>query len=301
MRSSRRALWLYPLFQIPLIFVGVGCLGLLLFALLGLGRPTVGVAVALDLSNSTYESGNFNAPGSTMSREIDAVRAYLNENSPQNLRRPNQVQIFGFGGEVVPLTQSFSDNSQKVKRQLTQVLQDPQLPEKVEPNQTDIDQVIQKGISSLESLENTCRELLLVTDGKAEVAPATITQAALKKVRLHSIIIGQQAPELRKAALATQGIYLSGQINNLDVLFAEDLFSQFNSNLPWIIFWIGFIWIALMWLLVLPLDRWVLQGMMKLPMPVAGKIALGNAFFWSAATPGIVWRLAGGIPWLSRC
>jgi hypothetical protein len=63
-----------------------------------------------------------------------------------------------------------------------------------------------------------------------------------------------------------------------------------NSQSVW---WsLGITWIALMWTLVLPLDRWILQGWLKKPFNLAGKLALGNAFFWTALTPGLIWRLS---------
>ena len=70
----RRPLWRYPLFQIPLLLLGACLAAALLFWLLGLGRVPVAVAIALDLSSSTYSS-EFNAPGSIMAQEVQAVQA----------------------------------------------------------------------------------------------------------------------------------------------------------------------------------------------------------------------------------
>jgi Ca-activated chloride channel family protein len=58
-----------------------------------------------------------------------------------------------------------------------------------------------------------------------------------------------------------------------------------------------------MWLLTLPLDKWIFQDLMKLPMNLAGQLALGNALFWSVATPLVVWRLGQlfGSPFFSSC
>jgi Ca-activated chloride channel family protein len=60
-----------------------------------------------------------------------------------------------------------------------------------------------------------------------------------------------------------------------------------------------------MWLLVMPLDRWLFQGLLKMPINLAGKLALGNAFFWSAATPLIVWKLYQilefALPFIGSC
>jgi Ca-activated chloride channel family protein len=60
-----------------------------------------------------------------------------------------------------------------------------------------------------------------------------------------------------------------------------------------------------MWLLVMPLDRWLFQGLLKMPINLAGKLALGNAFFWSAATPLMVCKLYQvlefALPFIGSC
>ena len=68
-----------------------------LFGIFGLGRPNIAVAIALDLSSSTYQPQAFNAPGTIMQQEVAAVKAYLEVNSklPSN---PNTIQVFGIGG-----------------------------------------------------------------------------------------------------------------------------------------------------------------------------------------------------------
>ena len=109
--------------------MGACLVAALLFGLLGFGRPPVAVAIALDLSSSTYGSGSFNAPGTIMAQEVQAVKAYLEKNSPDLLRQPNQVQVFGFGGVVKPLTYDFNSDSQQVKAELTQALRNPNLPQ----------------------------------------------------------------------------------------------------------------------------------------------------------------------------
>jgi Ca-activated chloride channel family protein len=78
---------------------------------------------------------------------------------------------------------------------------------------------------------------------------------------------------------------------------------QFNQNYRLLILWLGAAWIALMWVLVLPLDRWILQDLFKMHWNTAGKIALSHALFWSALTPLIVWQLwrLFGIPGLTAC
>ncbi len=127
MSRSSRNFWQYPLFQIPLMCLA-GCLvAAALFWALGLGRPNVAVAIALDLSSSTHDPQPFNAPGTVMATEIEAVRSYLKENDRQ-LSKQNQLQIFGFGGAVRPLTSSFTDNTKQLDNELTQALKNADLP-----------------------------------------------------------------------------------------------------------------------------------------------------------------------------
>ena len=77
MGSYRVKLWNYPLFQIPLICCGLCLVAATLFWLLGFGRPKVAVAIALDLSGSTYNNQIelFNSPGTIINKEVQAVQA----------------------------------------------------------------------------------------------------------------------------------------------------------------------------------------------------------------------------------
>lgn len=297
---SKRALWLYPLFKIPLMALIACLVAATLCILLGLGRPNVAVAIALDLSNSTYPGQPFNAPGTVMNREIQAVRSYVQQNSLQ-LKTPNQIQIFGFAGAVQPLVATFQTDSQQLETELTKALKKPELSQAVQPNSTNLNLAVQKGIDSLGNTQNSCRELLLVTDGEAPLSADLITQAAALKIKINSVVVGADASALQDAAKTTQGIYFSDAVDNLEKLLTDQLFAKFNTNTRWIVFWLGCAWVALMWMLTLPLDRWIFQGWLKLPMNIAGQTAIGNAFFWSAATPAIVWRLASGIPFISQC
>ena len=298
--SYRRRLWLYPLFQIPLMCLGACLVAATLFWLLGLGRPLVGVAIALDLSGSTYDPAGFNAPGTVMAQEVEAVESYLEQNE-QQLEEPNQIQIFGFGGVVIKLTGYFKSDSQLLKAELNRVLQTPNLEQRIVPDKTDINLAIQEGTEALSSIEDRCRELLLVTDGGASVEQQVIQEAVANKVKINAVVVGADATELQRAAWQTGGIYLSGDVDNLKGLFTNKFFASFNSNHRWVIFWLGAAWISLMWLLILPLDRWILQGLIKMPMNLAGQLALGNAFFWTVATALIIWRLARGLPFISQC
>lgn len=300
MSRSRRGLWLYPLFQIPLMLLGACIVVTALIWLLGLGRPPVAVAIALDLSSSTY-STEFNAPGTVMYQEVAAVRSYLQQNA-QQLRNKNQIQVLGFGGVVRSLTGDFKTDSQQVDAELTQALANPDLPQLVANNTTDINLAIQKGTEALSTIpQKRCRELLLVTDGGANVSPAVIADARNRKVRINTVVVGATSQELQAAALATGGIYLSGEQNNLEMLFTDTFFTRFNSNLKWLILGLGATWIALMWTLILPLDRWLFQGLIGLDRSLSGQLSLSNALFWSVLTPLIVWQLFNLLDIVVRC
>lgn len=300
MSRYRVKLWNYPLFQIPLILLGLCLLAAILFWLLGFGRPKVAVAIALDLSSSTYgEVSSFNAPGTVLDREVKAVEAYLQLNNEEILRNPNQVKVFGFGDAVKPLTGNFEANSNKVATSLSESLKTEGLADEIGSG-TDINLAIKTGINALRTVPKRCRELILVTDGIANVSPGVIVDASANRVKINSVVIGQEALALRGASFATGGIYLSGDSNNLSAFFTDNFFSTFNSNLKWIIFWLGLAWICLMWTLVLPLDRWLFQGLLKMRIDLAGKLAIANALFWTVATLSALWRF-WGIPFLSGC
>jgi Ca-activated chloride channel family protein len=302
MAKYRRPLWSYPLFQIPLIFLGIFFVSALLFWLLGIGRPPVAVAIALDLSTSTYEN-RFNEPGSVMNQEIEAVRAYVTKNSSGILRQPNQVKIFGFASGVTPLTNTFETDSQKIIQELNQSLK-PNLVNTIGGG-TNLDFAIQEGRDALSNIDDRCRELLLVTDGIASVNNRVVNEAKEKKVRINAIIIGTDAPEVKNATITTGGQYISGDINSLQALFTEKLFNNLNNNWGWILLWLALIWIALMWTLTMILDRWLFQGLFSMPMNFAGRLALCNALFWTVATPLIAWRLYQifnlALPFISSC
>jgi Ca-activated chloride channel homolog len=302
MNSYRLKLWNYPLFQIPLICWGLCLLMALLFWLLGFGRPQVAVAIALDLSGSTYNNQVelFNSPGTVLFQEIEAVQAYLEKNNEEFLRRPNQIKVFGFGGIVKPLTGNFDTNSTKVKTSLQEALTTEGLAEEIVPNQTDINLAIKTGINALRTVSKKCRELIVVTDGQATVSPIVIAEAISNKVKINSVVVGAESLALRGAALTTRGTYLSGESNNLNAFFSNNFFQSFNSNLKWIVFWLGLAWICLMWALVLPLDRWLFQGWLQMRIDQSGKLALSHALFWTVSTLSVIWRF-WGIPFLSGC
>lgn len=292
----------YPLFQVPLIALVICLILALLCAFLGFGRPQVAVAIALDLSASTYNNNleSFGQSGTILHQEIEAVNAYLDYNQ-QQLKRPNQVQVFGFAGNTQPLTPDFNSDTQTLKTQLNQAIANPNLLPNIAPDRTDINLAIATGNKALSSISNGCRELLLVTDGEANISPQIIADTKLNKIKLNVVLVGDDSLLLRSAAIATGGIYLSGEAQTLDRLFTESLFTRFNSNLRWVIFWLGCAWIAFMWMLCLPLNRLIFQQLMQLNWHKSSQLALSNALFWTFATPGILWRIAGGIPIISGC
>ena len=302
MGNYRIRLWNYSLFQIPLICFGLCLVTAALFWLLGFGRPQVAVAIALDLSASTYDNQAelFNSPDTVLNKEIEAVKDYLQQNNQEVLRRPNQVKVFGFGGAVQPLTGNFDNNSKKVEKSLLDSLKNEQLAQEIVPDSTDINLVIKTGSDALKTISNRCRELILVTDGQANVSPVVIAEARANKVKINSVVVGENALALRAAALATGGTYLSGNSNNISSFFTDNFFSSFNSNLKWIVFWLGLAWICLMWTLVLPLDRWLFQGLLNMRIDLAGRLAISHALFWTVATLSAIWKF-WGIPFLSGC
>ena len=64
-----------------------------------------------------------------------------------------------------------------------------------------------------------------------------------------------------------------------------------GHHLKWIIFWVGACWMSLIWTLTLPIDRWILQGVLSLRWSLAGQLALGHSLFWTVATSLLLWRV----------
>ena len=287
---QRRQLWLYPLFQIPLILM-ISCLIVAALGwLLNWGRPPVAVAISLDLSGSTT--------GYVRQQEILAIKSYLQQN--EALKNPNEIKILAFASNVQPLTTSFNSNTQEVDNELTQALQNPSL-EKQLGGGTNLNLAIQEGVNSLKTILKHCRELLIVTDGIVDVNPEIVDQAIKENVKINAVVLGNiVSSDLQTATIRSRGIYLSGEASQLSTLFTENLFTRFNSNLRWIIFWLGAAFICLMWMLTLPLDRWLFQGLIGLDMTLSGQLALGNALFWTILTIIVVWRLFG-LPFTGAC
>ncbi len=291
---QRRQLWLYPLFQIPLMLM-VGCLIVAALGwLLSWGRPPVAVAISLDLSGSTQ--------GEIRKQEILAVKSYLQQN--QDLKNPNQIKIFGFASNVKALTASLETN--QVNQEFSEAVKDTNLDGLVRElgGVTNIKLAIEEGVNYLNTITKRCRELLIVTDGdvgRFEIIEKIVNRAIEENVKINAVVLGNTfSPAMQTATNKTGGIYLSGEASELSDLFTEKLFARFNSNLRWIIFWLGAAFICLMWMLTLPLDRWVFQGLIGLDMTLGGQLALGNALFWTILTIIVVWRLSG-LPFTDAC
>lgn len=298
MRIYRKAFWQESWFLIPLVCF-LMCLILLgSFWGFGIGKPTVAVAIALDLSSSTYEEGGWLGTDSVMTKEVQAVQAYLQENSKTRFfAKPNQVQVFGFANTVKSLTNGFQSNNQQVQTELIQSIQNTNLPQEIGTG-TNLDNAIQFGISSLEQAPNNyCRELLLVSDGNAPIDPNISNDAINNDVTINSIILAEAAPDLQRVVNATGGQLISGDVNSLKVLFIDEFFAYFNNNLKWIFFWLGLAWIFLWWTLMLPLDR--LLQYFKVNMNVSGRFSLLVALFWTGFTLSILAYI--GLPFVSQC
>jgi len=271
--------------------LAIGCLIIAALGwLLNWGRPPVAVAISLDLSGSTS--------GYVRQQEIQAVKSYLGQN--QALKNPNQIKIFGFATNVQGLTTSFNSDSQQVDNEFSQALQNPNLEQQLGGG-TNLNLAIEQGVNSLSSIVKRCRELLLVTDGIVNVSSGVVDRAIAQNVKINAVVLGgKNSPELQTATSRSRGLYLSGEASNLTALFTETFFTRFNSNLRWIFFWLGAAFICLMWMLTLPLDRWLFQGLIGLDMTLSGQLALGNALFWTVFTIVVVWRLFG-LPFTGAC
>ena len=204
MSSYRIKLWNNPIFQIPLICFGLCLVAAALFWLLGFGRPQVAVAIALDLSNSTYDGQVelFNSPGTVLSQEIEAVQAYLKQNNGKILRSPNQVKVFGFGGIVKPLTGNFETNSDKVEQSFLKSLDAQGLVQEIDHGYTDINLAIKTASNDLKNVSNRCRELILVTDGQADVSPDVIDQTKKLKVKINSVVVGGRSISITQCSFS---------------------------------------------------------------------------------------------------
>lgn len=298
MKLYSKKFWQESWFLIPLVCFMISLIGLIAFWGLGIGKPPVSVAIALDLSSSTYEQGGWLGNDSTMTKEVQAVQAYLQENSKTRfLEKPNDVLIFGFANTAEPLTNGFKSDNQQIQGELIKSVQNSSLPLRIGGG-TNLDNAIQFGINSLqETPNNHCRELLLVSDGNAPVDINISNNAINNNIKINSIILGDSAPDLQRTVNATGGLLFNDSVDALNLLFVNKFFTSFNSNWKWIAFWFGLTWIFLWWTLMLPIDR-VLQHF-QVNMNVSGRFSLFLTLFWTAFTLSILLYI--GLPFISKC
>ncbi len=284
--------WRYAIFQIPAILT----VGFLILALLtnylGWFSPTVSVQMMLDISSSTYANNVFRGFGTVMEAEIEAVKDYANQNA--NAPSPNLLSLSGFADEVIPITQNFSNKPVEIHQALDQVVQ-PAIVSQVGGN-TNLDLAVEKGLDSLDSQSRRCKEMLVVTDGKASLEPAQLDRAKLNRVRLNFLIVGRSVPEnLLTTAKATGGVALPANVSNIKDLVTGEFRERFNSNSRFVNFFLGLAVVSFMWMLVLPIDKF-LQKHWNMYFDYSGRIAISNAFLWT-----IVILLIVGLPIFEGC
>lgn len=277
-RMRRRPVTSYSLFQIPLIGLPIGLTLWLFSAFLGWGQPPA-VAIALDLSGSTYfeQAERFNQSGTISFQEIQAVRSYLHYNS--RLKSPPQsIQILGFGAEVAALTEGFQTDSLVLEKQLDAALNSPNLADRILPNTTLLNGVIKAGTDSLSQVHNRRRSLLIVTDGRGDISQFYIDRAIANRVRINAIVVGGKSRSLEKAVRETGGTYRAGDALQLEKFFRLSFFESVFTQKAWQFLGIAVSCISSIWILILPLDRWILQDRLKLKMYLSGQISLWFAY-----------------------
>lgn len=279
-RSRRRPLWTYPLFQLPLLSGVLWICAASLSGWLSWGQPT-SVVVALDLSSSTYatpdsEAQNrsaerFNQPDTLSHQQVQALYGYLDrERQRGNLAI---VQALGFAGEVVPLTEGFSSDIDRVRSQIEDRLAQTDLLDRVSPNHTNLNLALSEATERLQGQPNR-RELLIVSDGEVDVADFFVQSAREQDITVHTMSVGRDAPSLQQIARQTGGVYRTGDGAAIAQFFEDSLYHrQLHQDLWQLLCYCGIL-LSFLWLLTLPCDRWLLQDTLRLPMNRSGRIAL---------------------------
>ncbi|WP_019508817.1 vWA domain-containing protein [Pleurocapsa sp. PCC 7319] len=283
--------WRYPILQLSGFLVLVFLVVSLLTNTLGWFSPPVSVQMMLDLSSSTYDR-DFKSGKSLMAAEIEAVKAYAKENalSPN----PNNLSLAGFADLVQPITNNFSADSEAIATALEQAVQANIF--KQVGGGTNLTLAVESGINSLSSQLERCKEMLVVTDGAANLSPTQILRAQSHRVKLNFLIVSQTIPHnLAQAARDTGGLALSADVQNIQSLITNRLRQKFSSNSKFVKFFLSLALISLMWMLLFPLDR-LLQNFLQIRFDHAGRIALFNAVFWTMMT---FWWM--GLPALQGC
>ncbi|MEM8829478.1 MAG: vWA domain-containing protein [Cyanobacteria bacterium P01_G01_bin.19] len=283
--------WRYPILQLSSFLVLVFLIISLLTNTLGWFTPPVSVQMMLDLSSSTH-SQDVKSGGSLMEAEIAAVKAYAEENalSPN----PNNLSLAGFADLVQPITNNFSADSEAIATALDQTIQGDTINRL--GGGTNLTLAVESGINSLSTQLDRCKEMLVVTDGAANLSPTQILRAQSNRVKLNFLIVGQTIPHnLAQAARDTGGLALSADLQNIQSLIANRLRQKFSSNSKFVKLFLSLALISLVWMLLFPLDR-LLQTLLQIRFDHAGRIALFNAVFWTMMA---FWCL--GLPAFQRC
>jgi Ca-activated chloride channel homolog len=289
--------WRYAIFQ---FFAGLTALFLLLGLLttqLGWFPQLVSVQIALDLSGSTYQNDSklFRSQGSIMQQEIDAVKAYVDKNA--SLPKPNLLSLSGFADKVVPITSNFSSNRDEIYQAIERVIQ-PSIAQQLGGG-TNINLVIENGLSQLKSQNARCQQMLVITDGVFELDTQKASEASKNGVKLNFLVVGQPLTSKIDAwARKTGGIAFSASPNNISQLLAGQVFNRFNTS-PLIPIFLGLAWMSFMWMMLLPTDRF-LEKYLRIRVDISGQIALFNAAFWTLATPALL-LLAGLVNPFHHC
>jgi Ca-activated chloride channel homolog len=278
---DNHAFWRYGIFQFPAILTALFLVLALLTSKLVLFPELVTVQIALDLSSSTYEKTQvFRGSGTIMQQEIDAVKAYVAKNA--TLAKPNLISVSGFANRVIPITGQFTSNPQEINRAIDKVVQ-PVLASQI-GGQTNINLAVENGLSQLKTNSGRCSQLLVITDGEFDLAEPTVNQAQKNGAKLNFLIVGQPVnSKISNWANQTGGIALNATPENISQLLTNKVFNQFNQS-PFTPWFLGLGFISFMWMLLLPLDRFLLKVLRTRP-DVSGIIALYNAIFWTVVTP----------------
>ena len=283
--------WRYPILQLSSFLVFVFLVVSLLTNTLGWFSPPVSVQMMLDLSNST-RSQDIQSGKSLMEAEIEAVKAYAEENAQST--NPNNLSLAGFADLVQPITNNFSADSRAISTALEQTVQGD-ITNRVGSG-TNLTLAVESGINSLASQLDRCKEMLVVTDGAANLSPTQILRAQSNRVKLNFLIVGQTIPHnLAQAAHNTGGLALSADVQNIQSLIANRLRHKFSSNSKFVKFFLSLALISLVWMLLFPLDR-LLQTLLQIRFDHAGRISLFNAVFWTMMA--FYWL---GLPAFQRC
>jgi len=141
--------------------------------------------------------------------------------------------------------------------------------------------------------------MLVITDGVFELDTQKASEASKNGVKLNFLVVGQPLTSKIDAwARKTGGIALSASPSNISQLLAGQVFNRFNTS-PLIPIFLGLAWMSFMWMMLLPIDRF-LEKYLRIRVDISGQIALFNAAFWTWATPALL-LLAGLINPFHHC